>query len=176
MGDFPPTFHGNPWSYGFALFSLTLICALSIAMLLQFIFEARAAKAAQEIAVNRVTEPLPWASPLTIHRLIIAGFLVTILLGALPDVLVLYSWGEASRTTMERLFLIDRIGDGLTVAPFTGAAVLSAWGLQVLPQQLVRETRVMLQRPRWETVKAQVKIASTVLVIAIGVTVAKAGA
>ena len=29
---FPPSFEGSPWSYGFALFSLTLICALSFAM------------------------------------------------------------------------------------------------------------------------------------------------
>ena len=119
---------------------------------------------------------MPFASPLTVHRLIITGFLVTILLGALPDVLVLYSWGEASRETMERLFMIDRIGDGLTVAPFVTAVVLSAWGLQVLPQQLVRETRVLLQRPRWETVKGPAKIAAMVLIISIGVTVAKAGA
>ena len=81
-----------------------------------------------------------------------------------------------SRATLEGLVLIDRIGDGLTVAPFVCAAVLSAWGMQVLPQQLVRETRVLLSRPRWETIKGQVKIAAMVLVIAIGVTIAKAGA
>lgn len=173
---FPPSFEGNPLSYGFALFSLTLICALSIGMLLQFWFEARARKAAQKIAINLVCEKVPFASPLSIHRWIIAGFLVTILFGALPDVLVLFAWGEATNETMECLFLADRIGDGLTVAPFTCAAVLSAWGLQVVPQQLVRETRVLLQRPRWETVKAQTKIAATVLVLAIGVTVAKASA
>ncbi len=176
LSDFPPSFDGNPWSYGFALFSLTLICSLATAMLLQFVFEWRAGREVQKIAANRVSEPLHWASPLTVHRLIIAGFLLTILLGALPDVLVLYSWGEASRGTMETLFMIDRIGDGLTVAPFVTAAILSAWGLQVLPQQLVRETRVLLQPPRWETVKPSLKIAAMVLIISIGVTVAKAGA
>lgn len=173
---FPPSFEGEPLSYGFALFSLTLICALSLAMLMQFVFEAKARREAQKIAANRICEPVPFASPLAIHRWIISGFLVTILLGALPDVLVLFAWGEARDSTMEWLFFVDRICDGLTIFPFTTAAVLSAWGLQVLPQQLVRETRVLLQRPRWETVKAQVKIAATVLVIAIGVTLAKAGA
>lgn len=176
LAEFPPSFHGSPWSYAFALFSLTLICALALAMLLQFVFDWHARRMAQKIAANLICEPVPWASPLTVHRLIITGFLLTILCGALPDVLVLYAWGEATASTMNTLFLIDRIGDGLTVAPFTCAAVLSAWGLQVLPQQLVRETRVMLQRPRWETVKSQVKIAATVFVIAIGVTLAKAGA
>ena len=115
--SFPPSFEGNPFSYAFALFSLTLICALAIAMLLQFLFEARARKAAQKIASNRICERVPFASPLSIHRWIMTGFLVTILLGGLPDVLVLFMWGEASDETMERLFLIDRICDGLTVAP-----------------------------------------------------------
>lgn len=174
--SFPPSFEGNPFSYAFALFSLTLICALSIAMLMQFLFDWHRKREYQRIAANRICDPVPFASPLSIHRWIIAGFLFAILFGALPDVLVLFMWGEASDETMERLFLIDRICDGLTVAPFTGAAVLSAWGLQVLPQQLVRETRVLLQRPRWETVKPQAKIAGTVFVIAIGVTLAKAGA
>lgn len=173
---FPPSFEGSPFSYGFALFSLTLVCSLSFAMLLQFVFEWHARREVQKIAANRVCLPLPFASPLSIHRMIISGFLLTVLLGALPDVLVLLAWGEARAETMEWLFFMDRIGDGLTVAPFTGAAVLSAWGLQVLPQQLVRETRVQLQRPRWETVKSPAKIAAMVLVIATGVTLAKAGA
>jgi glycopeptide antibiotics resistance protein len=171
---FPPSFEGSPWSYGFALFSLTLICALAFAMLSQFVFDWRARREAQKIASNRVTDPVPFASPLSLHRWIITGFLLTILLGAFPDVLVLFMWGEAEDTTMERLFIIDRLGDGLTIFPFTVSATLSAWGIQVLPQQLI-STRVLLQRPKWETVKAQVKIIGMVLVIAIGVTLAKAG-
>lgn len=173
---FPPSFEGSPWSYGFALFSLTLICALSVAMLLQFVFEWHARREAQKIAANRISADVPFASPLAIHRWIITGFLVTILLGAFPDVMVLFMWGEARDSTMVTLFTIDRVCDGLTIFSFTLAAVLSAWGMQVLPQQLVRETRVMLQRPRWETIKAQTKIIGTVLVIAVGVTVSKAGA
>ena len=176
LADFPPAFEGNPWSYGFALFSLTLVCALSVAMLLQFLFDWHARREVQKVALNRVCDPVPFASPLSIHRIIISCFLFTILLGALPDVIVLFAYGEVSRATLEGLVLIDRIGDGLTVAPFVCAAVLSAWGMQVLPQQLVRETRVLLSRPRWETIKGQVKIAAMVLVNAIGVTIAKAGA
>jgi hypothetical protein len=175
LSNFPPSFEGNPWSYGFALFSLTLICSLAFAMLLQFVFDWRVRRAVQKIAANRVCEPSGFATPLMVHRLIITGFLLTILLGALPDVLVLFAWGEARDETMERLFFIDRLGDGMTVFPFTLAAMMSAWGLQVLPQQLVAETRVLMQRPTWQTVKDKVKIAVVVLVIAIGVTIAKAG-
>lgn len=176
QSNFPPSFDDSPWSYGFALFSLTTICAVSLSMLWQFWFEARARRLAAKMAMNLVAEPVPFASPLTVHRLIIAGFLLTILCGALPDVLVLFFWREASTGTMETLFTIDRIGDGLTLLPFLLSAVLSAWGIQVIPQQLLRETRVTLRRPGWDTVRDKLKIVAVVLIISAGVTLAKASA
>lgn len=177
LSPYPPSFDGNPWSYGFALFSLTLICALSIALLMQFLFEARARRAAWRMTavVGHQGEP-GLATPLGIHRMIITGFVVTILIGALPDVLVLFAWGEATMATMDNLFLLDRIGDGLTFAPFSFSCALSAWGLQVLPQQLVTETKVQLRPPTWRTLKGQAKIIGMILVVAAGVTFAKATA
>jgi len=171
---YPPSFAGNPWSYGFALFSLTLICAFAIAMLMHFVFETRARRAALKAFHQFPQPPLSWASPLTIHRSIVICFLCTILLGAFPDVLVLFAWGEASNRTMDALFLLDRIGDGLTFAPFTAAVAFSAWGAQVVPQQLIRDTPVTVRPPTWRTIKDQVKIVAMVLIIATGVTIAKA--
>lgn len=172
---YPPSFEGNPWSYGFALFSLTLICALSIAMLMHMVFETRAARAAYQMLGQEPPPPEPWASPLTIHRMIVTGFLLTILCGAFPDVLILFAWGEAAPSTMDNLFFIDRIGDGLTGIPLTVSAFLTAWGSQVVPQQLIRNTPIPVRRPTWRTFKDQAKIAAMVLMIAFGVTVAKAG-
>lgn len=172
---YPPSFDGNPWSYGFALFSLTLVCALALALLLNFWFESRSRRRAWRSSMAVAGQgPEPFATPLSIHRLIITGFLLTVLIGAMPDVLVLYWWGEASRPTMDALFLMDRIGDGATFIPFTISCGLSAWGLQVLPQKLVRETAVELTLPTWRTVKDQLKIVGAVLVVAAGVTIAKA--
>lgn len=171
---YPPSFDGNPWSYGFALFSLTLMCALSLAILMRFLFETRANAAAWRMSAVPTPRPVPWSNPLTVYRCIMACLLATILLGATPDVMVLFAWGEASNQTMDTLFLIDRIGDGLTIIPFFAAAVLSEWGHQVVPQQLLRDTKVLIQRPKWRTVKNELKIAGMTLVIAIGVTVAKA--
>jgi hypothetical protein len=171
---YPPSFAGNPWSYGFALFSLTLICAFAIAMLLHFVFEARAKRAVLKFFGQHPQPPLPWASPLTIHRTIVMCFLATILLGAFPDVLVLFAWGEASNRTMDVLFLLDRIGDGSTFVPFTAAVALSAWGAQVVPQQLIRDTPVVVSAFKWRTVKDQAKVVVMVLIIAVGVTIAKA--
>lgn len=174
MNRYPPSFDDNPLTYGFAIFSLTLICAFSIAMLMHFVFEARAKRAALKMFHQPSQPPLPWASPLTIHRSIVICFLCTILLGAFPDVLVLFAWGEASDRTMTTLFLMDRIGDVLNFAPFTAAVALSAWGSQVVPQQLIRDTPVTVLPPTWRTVKDQAKIVAMVLIIAIGVTIAKA--
>ncbi len=177
MAQYPPSFDGNPLSYGFALFSLTLICAFSIATLLHFLFESRLDQLLKRQMPGYCPSPrLQWSSPLSIHRMIVTGFLFTILFGAFPDVLVLFAWGEGTRRTMDILFLLDRIGDALTFVPFTAAIFLTAWGSQVVPQQLVRDTPVGLRRPTWRTVRDQFKIVGMVLIIAAGVTLAKASA
>lgn len=172
---YPPSFAGNPWSYGFALFSLTLICAFAIAQLLHFVFEARARRAALKVFDQTPEPPIPFASPLAIHKMIVSCYLFTILFGAFPDVLVLFAWGEAEPATMDALFLIDRVGDGLTFLPFSIAAGLSAWGSQVVPQQLIRDSHVRVRAPTWRTIRNQAKIVIMVLIIASGVTIAKAG-
>jgi hypothetical protein len=174
ISAYPPSFEGNPWSYGFALFSLTLICALALAMLLQRLFERRATHAAIKSMGQERLKPLSWANPLTIHRWITTCFLLTILSGAFPDVLVLFAWGEASARTMNVLFLIDRVGDGLTFLPFSVAVGLSAWGRQVVPQSLIRDTNLPVRPPHWKEVKDHIKIVAMVMIIATGVTIAKA--
>lgn len=174
LSPYPPSFDGNPWSYGFALFSLTLICALSFAMLLHFVFEARARTAAWRISAVPTPKPLKLASPLMIHRAIITGFLLTILLGAFPDVLILFAWGEAQTDTIDALFLADRICDGMTSFPLLASAALSAWGAQVVPQQLVTTHDIALRAPQLRTIVGQLKIVGMVMFIAAGVTFAKA--
>lgn len=174
--SFPPVFADSPWSYGLALFSMTLCSALSLAMLLRFWFEARARKAAWKMAANPHPEPVPFATPLTVHRMIVSCFLIMVFIGVTPDALKYMLWGDVSMHTMYVLQEIDQITDGVTFIPFLLAVVLSTWGMQVIPQQLIRETKVMLKRPTWRTVAQEVKIAAVVLLIAVGVTLTKAGA
>lgn len=173
---YPPSFEGNPWSYAAALFSLTLICALAIAMLLHIVFEGRARRAGWAISAVPRPKALKFASPLMIHRAIITGLLLTILCGAFPDVLIMYSWGEAGRATMDTLFLADRLGDAMTSPPLLFSAALSAWGAQTIPQKLITPADVVLRPPQLRTVIGQLKIVGMVLIIAAGVTFAKANA
>lgn len=173
---FPPSFDGNPWSYGFALFGLTLISALCVAQLMLFWFESRAREAAAASPAVHTFPPVAAATwtPLSIHRWIMTGVLTTILFGALPDVLILFFWGEASVTTMDNLFLADRLLDGLTIFPFLTASLLSAWASQVIPQQLFGAATIALQRPRWWMIRERLKVVLFVLAIAVGVTIGKA--
>tara|TARA_B100000929_G_scaffold268167_1_gene236865 strand:- start:457 stop:858 length:402 start_codon:yes stop_codon:yes gene_type:complete len=84
----PPSFEGNRWISAWLLFGLTLICALSIAMLWQSIVNIRA-------------EPSRWRDPVNVNRYVLWGLLCTIICGAMPDTLVLLLWDEVSNATME---------------------------------------------------------------------------
>lgn len=173
---YPPDFAGNPISYGYALFSLTLIASLSLASLMHLVFEARAQAAAWKLSEVERPKPLPFATPLTLFRVIIASFMLSFFLGTAPDVVRLSLYGEANMSTLHNIDTVDRICDGLASTPFLIGCVMLAWGSQVMPQQLVKETRVLISRPNWRTVKDQLRIAGVTLLIAAGVTIAKASA
>lgn len=174
ISPYPPSFDGNPWTYGFALFSLTLVCALSVAKLLHFLFEHRARLAAW-VASGKPGRPrYSLSSPRLLHQFIITGFLLTILLEAFPDVLILFAWGEASTDTIDILFLLDRVCDGMTSIPLLAAAAAWAYGEHVAPPQLITAQDVVIRAPQLRTFKGQLRIVGVVLFIATGVTFAKA--
>ena len=175
---FPPSFDGSPLSYGFALFSLTLISALSAAHILHFAFDARARQEVQRrfYVPNVVTRPTPLFSAASVYRMIIVCFLTTVLFGAVPDVLFLMCWGEASTETLDTVLLFDRIFDGLTLVPFAAASFLSAWSSQALPQQLTKAAEIPIAPPTWRMVRERIKIFMLVLAIALMATIGKASA
>lgn len=172
---FPPSFDGNPWTYGFALFSLTLVSALSLAQLLAYAFEARREREIDRLVRNAAPKPLPVPmSALAAHRMIISSFLLMAFCGAAPDVLLLLSWGEAGQGAMEVLYLIDRLGDGFVMFPFLSALWLLARTGQALPQQLAKAVDIPLGPFRWEMLRDNLRIVGLVFLIAAGVTLGKA--
>ena len=174
LSAYPPSFAGNPWTYGIALFSLTLICALSTAKLLHFLFEHRARVASWSVSGKPGEMRYSLSSPRLLHQFIITGFLLTILLEAFPDVLILFAWGEATRDTIDALFLLDRVCDGLTSLPLLAAAAAWAYGEHVAPPQLITAQDIVIRAPQLRTFNGQIRIVGVVLVIATGVTLAKA--
>lgn len=174
---FPPSFEGNPWTYGFALFSLTLLSMLSVARIWALL---------SDIIKNRILAkrlpgfmqpftPVPMWSALTLHETKLGCLYLTIFLGTFPDVLILLLWGEAGDATMDDLFLVDRIGDALTLVPFTTAMMLGAWLQQVVPQKLIANSHLdEVKRPNWQAILPTLRIGAVVLIIAAGVTMGKA--
>lgn len=174
---FPPVFEDSPIAYAFALFSLSLISALSLAMLVSFVLEHRRARDIEALVDNRAyrSPSRPGLSLLQLHRLIVSGFLLTILFGALPDVIVLLAWGEASDATMMTLFQLDRFFDGMTVFPLAVSFGLQSVAAQAVEHRLFIEPAPVRLTMRWSALKEKVKIGGLVLCIAVGVTLYKAG-
>ncbi|MCP3731999.1 hypothetical protein M9978_16360 [Sphingomonas sp. MG17] len=176
---FPPVFDDSPVAYAFALFSLSLISAIALAMLIGSMLEERRAREVDRIVHNRVRRA-PKRVEMTLlqlHRLIVSGFLLTILFGALPDVIVMLSWGEADDGTMFALFQLDRFFDGLTAFPLVGSFILSTMAAQSVDHRLFTDPAPPPVRLsfRWTSFGDKLKIGGLVLCIAVGVTLYKAG-
>lgn len=175
---FPPSFDGNPWTYGFALFSLTLISAVSLTILVGYALEARGRRQFNQATGNYVEQPpFPFMHPLQLHRLIVSGFLLTIFMGAFPDVLIMLAWGEASARTMTNLYVLDRLGDGFLIIPFLCSVTLIVSAGQLVDHLLGNRADVAASsiklRVSWVRLRERLKMASVVLLIAVGVTLAK---
>lgn len=174
---FPPSFDGSPWTYGFALFSLTLISAVSLTILVGYMLEARGKRLMNVRTTNYVNQPaFPFMHPVQLHRAIVSGFLLTIFMGAFPDVLIMLAWGEASVPTMNALYVVDRLGDGFLIVPFLASVTLIVSAGQVVDHLLgvnVVGGETVKLRVSWKRLRERLKMTSVVLLIAVGVTLAK---
>jgi hypothetical protein len=172
---FPPSFDGNPWTYALALFSLTLVSALSLTQILAFYFEPKREREISRLIGNPLPRPRAFPmSALVAFRLIVVSFLVMAFCGACPDVFILLAWGEASHDTLVVLYTIDRIGDGFVMFPFLVAMWLLTRTRQPLEQQLAKAADIPLGPFNWSTMAQNMKISCIVLLIAAGVTLGKA--
>ena len=173
---FPPTFEDNALAYAFALFSLTVISAMSTAFLSGFLFEKRLKRQLAEKLDNLVLQAAFSArSSLSIYRFQISCLLWMALIGTLPDVLVLLCWGEASNATMWFLFQFDRVMDGFAGIPFALFALSYVLSGGAIKHRLAFDAEDVPLQPRWVQIKDEVKIVGLALIIALGVTLYKAG-
>lgn len=173
---FPPSFDDSPLGYAFALFSLALITSLSLAILTGYALEHRRECEINRRIGNKAYPPRYHGLTLIgLHRLIVSGLLLTIVFGALPDVLSLLAWGEASDEVMWTLFEIDRLGDGLASLPFLFSVFVAVRAGPNVEHLLGRNPIKVSLRPTWGMVHDKLKIVGVVLCIAAGVTFYKAG-
>lgn len=178
IAPFPPSISSEPWAYGLALLADLLMSALMAAMLLGILLEGRRKrKSARLLKIPAKANPrFPLFSLVRVRLLIITGFLLAIVMRAVPDALWLLAWGEATKDTMEGLFLLDWWGDVLALIPGTVALALLVWSGQAIDQCLAERSHVPLARPKWEQARQYVLIFILVLVLGIGVTIGKASA
>lgn len=175
---FPPSFEGNPWSYGFGLFGDVVASALALTLLLSYVFDERRNRTVQRIVSAPLNHPTGRAwSPLFLYRTSIMSLLTFVVMRALPDALWMLAWGEVSEATIKALLILDLVMDGLALAPLFLAVMCWCWGRQVIPQMLVIETRAgVTGGPPWDVLWKNGRIILVVLVIAVGVTIGKAAA
>lgn len=172
---FPPSFGDNPWAYGFALFGLTIISAMSLAILAGILLEARHNRQIDAAVGNVAVKSLsPAITTLTLYRVKLACLLSTIAIGASPDVLVMLAWGEASDRMMAALFTLDRLGDGLALLPFVAFVMTVALSGGSVAHRLALDPYQVDLTPRWSRIRQKLQIALCAFLIAIGVTLYKA--
>lgn len=171
--SFPPSSADSPLAYGFALFSLSMISVVAIAVLMALFIEWRGARE------NRMFLPLPIArncSDLNVAlRVALVMFSMFLLAGALPDALILLSWGEVSIPTLRNMLIIDRTLDGLIIFPFLAGCFVLSWVWPSLTQSVaeigVRNSMPPLNR---RMVIKIARVPALLLLISVGVTIGKA--
>ncbi len=159
-GAFPPSFDGSRLLFALALFALIWVTAISIALLWKSASDVRA-------------RPTPWHEPLGVSRLIEAGWLMTIVMGAGPDVLVMLAWGEVSDWFIQNLLAVDKAFDLLCAVPFTFACWLRVRAGAVIGYQLIRQPIPMELMPTLAMLSDKLRIAALVALIAAGVAIGK---
>lgn len=175
--DFPPSFEGNPWAYGFALFGTVLISAMCLMFLLAYVFEGRRHRAVLRMVGSLVPpKKQSWFSALTVYQGILVNLMFAIFLRGSSDALVLLAWGEVSQGTMQVIFIVNYLANGVAVIPFIFALLLWSWASQTIPQRLAEEALVPMPPITWQVMKDKVKITGLVFLLALGVTIGKANA
>ena len=170
LPPFPPGFHGNPLTFALALFSLTIMCLTAVSALFAVYLDWR-----REKRPDFITEKTGARSELyKALRAAVGCYSVFLLFGALPDVLYLLLWGEVSIETLGHVMVLDRLFDGLILAPFLVATGLVIWAAPSVQQAVAQEGRALLPHVGWVRVRAWIRVPAAVVIIATGVTIGKA--
>lgn len=157
---YPASFGGDPYTFGWALFSLFAISSFTLATFLSMVREA------MEYGW-RLSEPIG------ISRTIALGWLATMFLGAIGDTVTLLAWGEVSGPMMNHILAFDRYCDMLCFVPFAISGFFLVRGRHVVVFSLVTKPIPADIRPTWNQSRRHILIAALIVFIAYGVTIGK---
>jgi hypothetical protein len=187
---FPPSFADSPYSYAFALSSLSAVTFVSFAMIIGYAMENRVDRDMRRAVGDRQWHPNcnKWTL-WTYYKLVMSGFFLTVIFGAAPDVLTMFFWGEASDDTMNALFHFDRIMDGMVAVPFFASVAIATACHQAMGHRLSfdKKTEGLLSANRdggdgrfrvrgvnWLGVREKAKVVGMAILVSLAVTVYKA--
>jgi hypothetical protein len=156
----PPAFDHNPYSYGFALFGMVVLASLSTAAVV---------KNSRDMDPHRDG----YTSPITLSRVRLIFYCLTVDFLVVPDIAILLCWGEVTDHAMENLWALDRALDGASVLPFLVATVITIRGGQRINTALISAPYQADIWPTWGQVKDQVVILMVTALIAAGVALGK---
>ena len=170
---FPPAFQGDALTYAFALASMSALSFISFAILVGYVLEARLNSKISTRLCNWVRDPDRSTRTIGFYdRLVTSGFLISILMGTFPDVMVMVTWREVSSRTMLELYHIDRFFDSLVVIPYLFSVFLGLGIRQAKRHKLNYEADYHVKPSRiihWSDALEKAKIIFLALVLAAGI-------
>jgi hypothetical protein len=150
----------SSFPHAFALFALLTIASLS----------------AQKMVIlgqAMFSSSFGFNLPITVWRmklfLLYAGFFC----GAAPDALILMVYGQDLHVVPDWAHMLDRAMDGMTLLPFLCAVFISIRSVPIIEFQLTRQPIPMDLWPTWRSILPQIRATFFVLVITLGITLAK---
>lgn len=175
---FPPSFEGNPFSYGFGLFGDVVAAAIALAMLMGYTYEyTRHRRAGVKLRNALMTEQpnnAPPYSALWLYRIGKMAILLFVVMRTLPDSAWMLAWGEVSEETIRAMLATDLLMDGLSVLPLLAAAWAWSWGAEMIPQLLLADVKAGIRKlPPRKTMLKSARIVLAVFLISVGVTAGK---
>lgn len=152
-GPFPPSFEGNAVAYLWALFGLIIANLLALEWLWRTVWAF-------------IEAPAPLKAPVTCTRIIILGMVLTVLVGGLPDLVLIMSWGDVTPATRMAIAWVDKVLDGLVFVPFSFAWLFARLGGPMIDWQLERQPLPLDLWPTWQQMKRPLKIGGAAFAIA----------
>lgn len=131
---FPPSFHDIALLYGGALFGVTVLFVLNLAVLAEVWWKAYGLGYARPNILW--LRPSAVRAPLAAYRFQKVCVALAFCIGVGPDALYLLAWGEASYGTMRFLFYLDRGLDFLAAIPGSFAVISGFSNVQQIEHRL----------------------------------------
>jgi hypothetical protein len=158
--SFPPSFDEHRWVYALALAGLLAISSLATNVLIEDVrfLKSFASK---------------WKEPAKLATMTETAFLLTIVMGFVPDTIILLGWGDPGAPSAATMTDIDRFFDFFCIVPFIVGWLLRARTKRVVQHQLLRYPIPTSLTPSWVLLRPKLFMLLLVVAVSFGVALGK---